>query len=162
MIDLTQVPLKDLLGFAIRSEIDSNQAYTHLSNRVHNPLLKEKFRWLAFEENKHKEMLENLFTSLLPDEKLVVPPEPSKQLLKKITITPSSGLLDLLLQAMESEQTAEEFYGGLADKVSDPHRKILSYLSRVEHSHYQMLKSEYALAQEFGDYGEKDIDKVVT
>jgi len=33
---------------------------------------------------------------------------------------------------------------------------------KVEHSHYMMLKSEYALAQEFEDYAEKDIDKVVT
>lgn len=162
MMDLTQVPLKNLLGFAIRSEIDSHEAYTDLSARVRNSLLKEKFRWLVFEENKHRQVLENLFASLFPDEDLVVPAEPSKPLLKKIIIAPSSGLLDLLLQAMGSEKAAEEFYGDLAAGVGDPHRKILTYLSRVEHSHYQMLKSEYVLAQEFADYGEKDIDKVVT
>jgi hypothetical protein len=35
-------------------------------------------------------------------------------------------------------------------------------LSKVEHSHYMMLQSEYALALDFEDYAEKDIDKVVT
>jgi hypothetical protein len=35
-------------------------------------------------------------------------------------------------------------------------------LSKVEHSHYMMLQSEYALAQDFEDYAEKDKDKVVT
>jgi hypothetical protein len=34
-------------------------------------------------------------------------------------------------------------------------------LSKVEHGHYMMLQSEYALAQNFEDYAEKDIDKVV-
>jgi hypothetical protein len=35
-------------------------------------------------------------------------------------------------------------------------------LSKVEHSHCMILQSEYALAQDFEDYAEKDIDKVIT
>jgi len=162
MLDLSQVSLKDLLGFAIRSEMDSNQAYTDLSGMVKNPLLKEKFQWLAFEENKHKEVLENLFAALLPGESLSIPEQASFPLLKKINITPSSSLVDLLYQAMESEKTAEEFYGEMAQKVEDPHRKILNYLSKVEHTHFLMLQGEYDIAQDFADYAERDIDKVVT
>ena len=63
---------------------------------------------------------------------------------------------------MESEKKAEAFYASLAERVEAPHRKILEYLSQVEHSHYSMLNGEYVLAQEFEDYSEKDIDKVVT
>jgi len=161
-LDITQVSLKDLLGFAIRAEIDSNRAYTDLADKFSNPLLKQKFQWLAFEENKHREILEALFASLLPEEKLIIPDEPSEHLLKRITITPSSTLTDLLYQAMQAEQYAEEFYSNMAQRVEDPHRKILNYLSKVEHSHYTMLKGEYSLAQEYEDYAEKDLDKVIT
>jgi len=162
MFDIAKASLKDLLGFAVRSEIDSNQVYSDLADKYSNPLLKEKFQWLAFEENKHRETLEKLFEALLPREKLEIPAETSEELFKKITITPSSTLVDLLYQAMESEKKAEKFYAQLADRVESQSRKILEYLSQVEHSHYTMLNGEYLLAQEFEDYGEKDIDKVVT
>ncbi|MFQ6109819.1 MAG: ferritin family protein [Candidatus Aminicenantales bacterium] len=162
MLDIQKAPLKELLGFAIRSEIDSHDVYSDLAQKYSNPLLKEKFEWLAFEEGKHRITLEKLFDALLPDEKLEIPDKPSKELFKRIVITPTSTLVDLLYQAMESEKRAEEFYGRLADRIGPPHHKILEYLSQVEHSHYTMLSGEYVLAQGFEDYGEKDIDKVVT
>lgn len=162
MFDISKASLKDLIGFAIRSEIDSNKVYSDLANRYSNPLLKEKFNWLAYEENKHKTALEKLAESLFGKEKVTIPDKPSKELFKRITITPSSTLVDLLYQAMESEKMAEDFYGRLSKRVETPHRSILEYLSQVEHSHFVMLKGEYSLAQEFEDYGEEDIDKVVT
>lgn len=162
MLDIAKASLKDLLGFAIRSEIDSNQVYSDLADKYANPLLKEKFQWLAFEENKHKETLEKLFEAMLPEEKLEISDQTSEELFKRITLTPSSTLVELLYQAMESEKKAEDFYAQLAGRVKSQFRKILEYLSQVEHSHYIMLNGEYLLAQEFEDYGEKDIDKVVT
>ncbi len=162
MFDLAKASLKALLGFAIRSEMDSNQVYSDLADKYSNPLLKQKFQWLAFEENKHQETLVKLFEALLPKEKLEIPEQTSEELFKKITITPSSTLVDLLYQAMESEKKAEDFYTQLANRVESQYRKILEYLSQVEHSHYVMLNGEYVLAQEFEDYGEKDVDKVVT
>jgi len=39
---------------------------------------------------------------------------------------------------------------------------MLIYLSKVENTHYLMLRSEYILALQFEDYAEKDVDKVVT
>ncbi len=63
---------------------------------------------------------------------------------------------------MESEKSSQAFYSGLAKRVERGKKKILQYLSKVERSHYLMLRSEYAMAQQFEDYGEKDIDKIVT
>jgi rubrerythrin len=162
MLDISQASLKDLIGFAIRSEIDSNQVYSDLADKYSNPLLKEKFNWLAYEENKHKMALGKLAESLFEKEKITIPEKPSEELFKTIVIEPTSTLVELLFQAMESEKKAEEFYASLADRVEADHRHILEYLSQVELSHYVMLKGEYTLAQEFEDYGEKDIDKIVT
>jgi len=162
MLDMTTASVKDLIGYAIRSEIDSNRAYSDLTEKVSNALLKEKFQWLAYEEKKHKEILEKLFNALFQDETLEVPDQPAEELLKRIEVTPSSSLVDILYQAMESEKSAENFYSHLAQRVNEPQKKILQYLSRVEHSHYMMLESEYNLAQDYEDYAEKDIDKIVT
>ena len=162
MKDLSKQTVGELLGVAVRSEIDSNRIYKAWGDKLSNPLLKEKFRWLANEEQKHKEILENLFKELHPGGELQIPDQVPEELIKRIAITPSSTLADFLYQAMETEKSAETFYAKLAGRVEETKKKILNYLSSVEHSHYMMLKSEYSLALAFEDYAEREIDKVIT
>ncbi len=54
MLDISNASVKELLGLAARAEIDANKAYSELADMVSNPLLKEKFQLLAFEEKKHR------------------------------------------------------------------------------------------------------------
>ncbi len=162
MVSIARQPVKKLLGYAVRAEIDSNKIYTKLSKRVKNPLLKEKFLVLAFEEKKHKEVLERLFSSLYMGDKLQVPEVVDERLLPAVHIKPSTTLVEILYQAMGAEKSAQDFYAALAGRVRQSKKKILEYLSKVEKSHYLMLRSEYTLAQQFEDYAEKDIDKVIT
>lgn len=162
MVDVSTASVKNLLGYSIRAEMDSNKAYSDLSDRVSNPLLKEKFRWLAFEENKHKEILMKLYSALFPNQAIQIPEDPSKDLFKPIDVAPSTSLTDILLQAMEAEKFAEDFYARLADRVENGQKRLLHYLSKVEHSHYLMLKTEYDAVQDFEDYAEQDVDKIVT
>lgn len=162
MLDVSKASVKELIGLALRSEIDSNKVYSRLAARVSNPLLKEKFEWLAYEENKHKEILEGLSETLFQGEKVKIPDKTDKALLPSVNITPSSSLADILYQAMESEKSAQNFYALFSRRVENPQKKMLVYLSKVENSHYRMLESEYTMALEFEDYAEKGIDKVVT
>lgn len=162
MLDVSTAPAKELLAMAVKAEIDAHQTYSDIASNLSNPLLKEKFQWLAYEENKHKEILEKLFTTMNPGEEMPIPDSVDEDLLPSIYLTPSSSLAEILFQAMESEKSAENFYAALTQKVEEAQKKVLEYLSKVEHSHFLMLKSEYTLAQEFEDYGEKDIDKVIT
>jgi rubrerythrin len=162
MLDVKTASVKDLLGYAIRAEVDSNKAYTELSDRVSNPLLKEKFKWLAFEENKHKEILIKLHSALFPNKTIQIPDEPSQDLFKPLIVAPSSSLIDILLQAMDAEKYAEDFYATLAERVDNGQKRLLQYLSKVENSHYMMLKTEYDAVQDFEDYAEQDVDKIVT
>ena len=162
MLDISKASLSELLGIATRAEIDANKIHSDIANRVSNPLLKEKFQMLAFEENKHREILEKFHETLFQGEKIQIPDKTDEALLPSIHYTPSSSLVDILHQAMESEKSAESFYAHLAERFENPQKKIIEYLSKVEHSHYMMLQSEYALAQEFEDYAEKDIDKLIT
>lgn len=162
MTNFSQLSVQQLLGMAGRAEIEANRIYSDLSHSLKNPLLKKKFQWLAFEETKHKESLEKLFQTLFKEEQMTIPDKADEALLPSINFTPSAPLVEILYQAMKAEEAAGDFYLSLAQRVSDSQQKILKYLSHVEHSHYTMLKSEYLMAQEFEDYGESDVDKVVT
>lgn len=162
MIEDSQASVETLIGMAVRAEIGANKIYSHLADQVSNPLLKEKFTLLAFEESKHKTILEKLFAKLFPGEEIQIPDKTDEALLPSIQMSPSSPLVDILHQAMEAEKAAENFYLSLSGRVQKPQKEILEYLAKVEKSHYHMLHSEYILAQEFEDYAEKDIDKVVT
>lgn len=162
MIDPSQASVKMLLGMAARAEIDANRVYSDLASRLANPLLKEKFNLLAFEENKHRLVIEKLFKVLFQGEEIKIPDKTDEALLPSIHLSPSSSLIEILYQAMEAEKAAENFYISLSKRVHESKKGILEYLGKVEKSHYLMLKNEYTLAQEFEDYAEKDIDKVVT
>jgi len=162
MVSIAKQPVKKLLGYAIRAEVDARNIYTRMADRVRNLLLKEKFGLLAFEEKKHKEILLRLFASMWGGEKPEIPKAVDQRLLPAVSLKPSSGLPDVLSQAMIAEKSAREFYASLAKRVQAPNRQMLMYLSKVENCHYLMLRSEYILALQFEDYAEKDIDKVVT
>lgn len=162
MVSISRQPVKKLLGYAVRAEIDSNKVYSRLARRVKNALLREKFQILAFEESRHKKVLENLFKSLYPGEKIQIPETIDKRLLPAVVVKPSTSLIDILYQAMEAEKSAQDFYAALAKRVKTAKKKILEYLSKVERSHFLMLRSEYTMALQFEDYGEVDLEKVVT
>jgi rubrerythrin len=156
MTSLAREYINKLLGYAMRAEIDSDRIYTEMSNRVKNPLLIQKFRMLAFEEQKHKTVLERLFQSMFPGQTPEVPGKVNPKLLPTVVIQPSSDLVDILRQAMEGEKSAQAFYLGLAKRVEPGKRKILEYLGKVEKSHYLMLRSEFTMAQQFDDYADMD------
>jgi len=162
MVSLAKQPVKKLLGYAIRAEIDAHRIYARMADRVRNALLKEKFGLLALEEKKHKDILLRLFASMWGGEKPEIPKSVDERLLPAVSLKPSSSLADVLSQAMIAEKSAREFYASLAKKVQATNRQMLMYLSKVENSHYLMWRGEYILALQFEDYAEKDIDKVIT
>jgi rubrerythrin len=163
IMNLFRTSVEILLGHAIRAEIDSSKIYSRIAARLKNPLLKEKFHFLASEEKKHRDVLEKLYALRYKGKKPEVPARTDEALLPAIRLSPASTLAEILYQAMAAEKAAQNFYSSLSGRVSEPAlKKILSYLSKIENSHFQMLRGEYALAQSFEDYAEKDIDKVVT
>jgi rubrerythrin len=162
MVSIARQPVKKLLGYAIRAEADANKTYTRMANRVRNSLLKEKFQLLALEEKKHKDILLRLFASMWGGERPEISMAVDERLLPSVSIKPSSSLVDVLSQAMNAEKSAREFYASLAKRIKALNRQMLMYLSKVENSHYLMLRSEYILALQFEDYAEQDIDKVIT
>ena len=142
----------EVLAVAIRSEIDAAGFYAGLLARVKNILLRQKLEFLVVEEKKHRKILERLHAERFPGAELRIPDKAvGPKLSPKVGETIS--VLDLFKAALEAEKAAEKYYrdarGAMADAGS---RKILEYLSRVERSHYFMIRSEIDLLSRFPDY----------
>jgi rubrerythrin len=146
----------EVLGMAIRSEIEAASVYASMATRVQNPSLVAKLDFLRHEEEKHRTMLENLYLSQFPDVELQLPsksfvPVPDKAELDGLSVP------ELFELAMQAEQASADFYSQQADQSTDQRgRTVLRYLSNVEHSHYQMLETEYELLSQFPDYYNAD------
>ncbi len=142
----------EVIEVAVKSEIDAADFYSRLYDRVKNELLRGKLKFLIFEEKKHRKILEKLFSHRFPERDLQVP---EKSFLPPIAadVGDEASVLDLFQAALQAEKTSEEFYKEAGEKAEDEtSRKILTYLSRVERSHYFAIQSEIDLLEKFPDY----------
>ncbi len=143
--------LKELLEMALRAEIDSNRIYNEFSEKVKNALLKEKLRFLANEEAKHKVLIENIIKMKFPGEEINIP-ESTQVPLPEIKIEEKDPISKLLLQAMNVEKETSKFYSQIAEKLDYETGSLMRYLSSVEMSHYYFLEAEKEIAMKFEDY----------
>ncbi len=142
----------EVLAVAIRAEIEAADFYAGLLEQVKNILLQQKLKFLVLEEKKHRKILERLHAQRFPEVELKIPgkaaqPRTSAGWSEKATI------LDMFKMALEAERLAEQYYKDARGVVADAgSQKMLEYLSRVERSHYFLIKSEIDLLSRFPDY----------
>ncbi len=155
-MDLSKYTLEELFITAIKAETDAHEAYSILSSITKNAFLKDKLKFLAGEELKHKSFLEIEFKKQLPNVELVLPefsPVPLPEMDVSDETVPMSQILQ---QAIDAELAAYEFYMEFAKYVSDKQDLVLTlgYFARMEQGHYEMLKIEKASAEEFEEFDE--------
>lgn len=146
------VSLSELLGMAVKAEIESHEIYKRLAEGISNFILKEKLNFLALEEKKHQDILQKIFAEQFPDRELRLP---SETLVPVPRLAPKEGtpLSTVLNRAMETEEEARVFYADLVPLFEEETiRKTLKYLSEAEHGHYYQLKGEYEMALNFEAY----------
>jgi rubrerythrin len=151
MIDAPLKP-QQILAVAIASEVDAAAFYTRLQERVTNEILLQKLKLLAFEEVKHRQVLEKLFSQRFPGQPVAAP--------TGVHLPGLSGLLageptvfSLFEAALKAEEASEAFYNDAAKVVTDEAgQRILAYLARVERSHQAIIRSEVDLLRRFPDY----------
>ena len=140
-----------VLAAAIKSEIDAAAFYSRLLKKVREKTLKEKIKFLAYEEKKHQRILERLFSQRYAGHKLVVPGKSPIPFLSWHQVK-NLAVLELFRRAMDAEKMAEEFYRKAQKKMDDKEsQRILQYLSRVERSHYFLIMSEMDILKHFPD-----------
>lgn len=146
----------EVLGIAIQSEIEAALLYARMIGLVRNTSLASKLAFLRQEEEKHREMLEGLYSRRFPDIELQLPvkspvPQIQNANLDDMTVP------ELFQLAMQAEQLAADFYSREADRSNDQAgRTMLRYLSNVERGHYHLLQTEYELVSRFPSYYDAD------
>ncbi len=144
--------IREVLEHAIKSEIEAQEHYGALAERVRNPLLKERLLFLKTEEERHERFLRDAFEAKYPGEE---PNLPGKSAVPgpAVEVRPGKPLTEILEEAIEAEIAASEFYASWAEKAQDERvKRLLEYLSAMERSHRAILEAERELAAKFEDY----------
>jgi len=146
--------LDKLLIIAIKAEIEAQKTYSALAEMASSFILKEKLTFLAGEEEKHETILRGIFDKHFTGKEPRIG-DKSTAPRPEIDLDTNEPISELLYQAMQTELEAEEFYKTFAKKFVDfKVRKMLTYLARVEHGHYQMLKGERDTLLDFEEFDE--------
>ncbi len=155
-MDLEKFTLKDLLLAAIKSEIESKDIYSKIAASVSNALLKDKFKFLAGEEEKHRALIEQIYKGKFPEEPLKVPEKTPVPLPEIKFESEDVPLSEILRQAMDAELAAHEFYKSLAERFTEDRevRKNLLFFSSMEMGHYHLLKIELENIERFEEWEE--------
>jgi len=133
----------EILAIAIRSEIDAVKLYTKMKEMVDSDDLKEKFDFLISQEEKHENILKEVYEKKFPDVELALPP---KAIVPAVTdiLDKEASLKELFDIGMKAEKMAEEFYSDLAKKTNEFSAKsTLTYMASMEKSHYAILQAEW-------------------
>jgi rubrerythrin len=141
-----------ILGVAIRAEVDAAAFYTRLQERVKNVILVQKLKFLALEEEHHKKILERLLGQKYPDKPKDIP-ESSLMPPIAAAVGTDPTVPALFEAALKAEEIAEAYYNEAGERADEEaSRRIMAYLGRVERSHQSMIRAELELLRKFPDY----------
>jgi len=149
----------EVLGKAIRSEVEAYRFYTQAMKKTNNPILREKLSKLAGEEKRHRQILEARYLKNTGEDRAPLPspsgPEGKGPMPKDLKPE------EILTVAIQMEREAAQFYGREARKSSDMSgRFMLEYLSDVERGHEKALEMELKALKRFPNWFSLD-DPVV-
>lgn len=138
--DLTNL---EVLSIAIKSEIDAKRLYTRMKEKVNAPDLHEKLDFLIAQEEKHENILREVYEKKFPEVELALPPEAIVPMIDDV-LSREATLKELFDAGMQAEKMAQEFYSGLAEMTNDMRAKrTLLYMANMEESHYAILQAEW-------------------
>lgn len=155
-MDLGIYSLSDLILAGLKSEIDSKEVYTRLGKTVKNFMLKDRFAFLAGEEEKHRQFFEWLFHNTLPNKKMAIPeksPVPLPHIRPEDIDEENVEMLSIINKAMDAEKAAYEFYTEISDKFDDSEiKKMLRYIASMEMGHYKILEVEKENIEKYEEF----------
>lgn len=152
---LDKFSFEELLKAAAKAEINSRDVYEYLADRSSNFVMKDRFRFLAGEEQKHEEIIRGLYEKVIDKEEMTIPEETPVPI-PFVIYSEETDESEIISQAMEAEVASGDFYRGMA-KMNHGDKSItelLNYLADMEQNHYDILKSELERIKEFEEFDE--------
>jgi rubrerythrin len=153
-MDLKNYEMDDLLLTAIKAEAEAEELYNKLAEKVKGSYVKDKLRFIANEEVKHREFLESVFKVSYPGREIIIPPRSEVPLPDIVIPSGQVAASEIMIKAMEAEKAASDFYLALSEMFSgdDDTRRTLIYLSSMEMGHFNLLEIEKDRLEAEEDY----------
>jgi rubrerythrin len=143
----------EVLGVAIRSEVDAQTLYREMAQRATNPVVRERFYLLESEEVQHQTILQKKFNKLYPNVPFKMPPSVLPPKASSAALRRDLDVLDLLDIAIAEEQHSKEMYSRAASQSTDLSGKaMLKFLADTEYSHLMSLTAERDLLRKYPHY----------
>lgn len=131
----------EALSLAIYNEQSAFDFYTKLSKTIRNPSGKEKFKFLASDEKRHRELLEKYYSQITSGQKF--PFEPGKVKTIQVEVKDDATAYEALDIGIKAEKEAYEFYNRNAKHSKEPEaKKMFLKLAGEEEKHYNVLMAE--------------------
>jgi rubrerythrin len=136
---------KEVITFAIRKEAESYNLYKTYSRLVKTPGLKTMFEELAQQEQKHREILEEVERKDVSDYKFKkIPDLKIADYMEKEEFSPDMDYASALRSAIKREEFAHRLYNLMTERTDDPElKKLFSVLAQEESKHKLRLETEY-------------------
>lgn len=145
-MEIEKLTIEDILGMAVRTEIQGRKFYLELSEQVTNPEVKKKIVSLADDEKRHEKIVVDFYRKILGKEPRNLPDKGVPDIVKAIgsmNLKEKTQLLELLDMAIEAELISAKFYARGARITDDSKtRKTFEELAAEEDGHYNMLVAE--------------------
>ncbi len=138
----------EALSLAIYNEQSAFNFYTDLSQIIQNASGKEKFKFLATDEKRHREILEDYYKKIHHQP---FPFDPGKVKRIKVEVRDNTSASEALDIGIKAEKEAYTFYNNSAQSSSDPEaKKMFLMLAEQEDRHFNLLLAErQALINQF-------------
>jgi len=138
--------IEDVLGMAVKTEIQGRKFYLKLAEEVKNPEVKKKIQSLADDEQRHERVVIDFYRKTLGKEPANLPEKGIPDIVKAISsmdVNSRSQVLQVLDMAVEAELLSAKFYHHGATLTADPKTKrMFEQLEKEEDGHYNFLVAE--------------------
>lgn len=145
-LNIEEMSLEDILGMAVKTEIQGRKFYLTLAEKVNHPEVKKKIQSLADDETRHERVMVDLYRKTLDREPRDLPDKGVPDIVKAISamdINEKSQLLQVIDMAIEAELVSARFYKRGATLSEDSRTKrVFEQLEKEEDGHYNFLTAE--------------------
>lgn len=141
--DLTAL---EILGVAVRREVDAAAAYRDLAVRCTGSLARDRFLLLEQEARRHETLLRRRYAEMASGAELRLPRASLAPAPEAASVDAGAGIRGAVRCAADAEARAREFYLDAATAAEDPAaREMLRYLADVHARRHMELESEFEL-----------------
>ena len=155
-MNLNKFSEEEIFLSALKAEVERKEKYEELAESVKNAFLKDKLRFLADEEEKHRLLLEDIYWSRFDGKDIELPEKSIVPLPEILVPDEAESIIDVIESAINAERAAQNFYNSFAKQFEDDIelKNTLEFFATMELSHYKLLEIEKDNLKKFEEYDE--------